>query len=197
MNRPTPSSCGAILLAAGFSRRFGSIKLNATLPDGSSIFAKSFDNLSQSIEEIIVVGRSDLYNAGTYHTMENRDTSKTLILCEDAEHGMGHSLRAGINAIPDHWHACMICLADMPYIKPDTYKQISERSDQFHIVIPSHDHQRGHPVSFGRQYFDALAGSDGDTGGRKVIQTHPNAVLELTVDDKGILLDIDRPEDLA
>ena len=129
--------------------------------------------------------------------MNNRDTSTTLILCDDAEHGMGHSLRAGIKAIPDHWHACMICLADMPYIKPDTYKQIADQSDQFRIVIPAHEHQRGHPVSFGRQYFNALAGSDGDTGGRKVIQTHPKAVLELTVDDEGILLDIDRPEDLA
>tara|TARA_R110002072_G_scaffold4663_7_gene32593 strand:+ start:42796 stop:43389 length:594 start_codon:yes stop_codon:yes gene_type:complete len=197
MNASTPSSCGAILLAAGFSRRFGSIKLNATLPDGSSIFTKSFDSLSQSIDEIIVVGREDLYNAGTYYTLGNRDTRKTLILCEDAQLGMGHSLRAGINAIPDHWSACLICLADMPYINPTTYKQIAENSDQSHIVIPSHDHQRGHPVSFGRQYFDALADSDGDTGGRKVIQTHPNAVLELPVDDKGILLDIDRPEDLA
>lgn len=185
------------MLAAGFSRRFGSTKLNATLPDGSSIFTKSFNNLSQHIDEFIVVGRKDLLEAGTYQALGNRGISKNLVLCKDAEQGMGHSLRAGIQAIPDHWHACMICLADMPYVKPATYKQIAAHSDPFRIVIPCHNHQRGHPVSFGRRYFAALAESQGDTGGRLVIQTHPKAVLELSVDDKGILLDIDRPTDLA
>jgi molybdenum cofactor cytidylyltransferase len=48
-------------------------------------------------------------------------------------------------------------------------------------------------VVFGRAVFDALRRADPATGAKAVVRAHP--VLDVEVDDPGVLLDIDTPED--
>lgn len=186
---------GAILLAAGFSRRFGSIKLNARLADGSTVFRHTSDLLATVISEIIVVTRPALLEAGVLQHADLRQSQ--IVLCEDAELGMGHSLACGIRALPAHWDACLVCLADMPFLKAATLQQLQAAATPHRIVIPEYNQQRGHPVCFGRDFFAELAQSHGDTGGRDVIKRHADKVEPVAVDDAGILQDIDTPEDLS
>lgn len=187
---------GAIMLAAGFSRRFGSVKLQAQLPDGSTLLQKSFNNTLQATENIIVVGRQDLLESGTYNFLPDQPGIQ-LIICPDAESGMGHSLASAIKHIPDSWDSTLICLGDMPFIRPDTLSAMIRTSREDNIVIPVWQSQRGHPVCFGRQYFNELAASTGDSGGRHVIKLHHQAITELATDDAGIIQDIDTPEALT
>lgn len=185
---------GAILLAAGFSRRFGDIKLNAVLPDGSTVLQKTARLLTDNINNVLVVTRPALLDANVLSKLTFSD--QQIILCHDADQGMGHSLACAIRAIPEHWHACMVCLGDMPFLRPSTLQQLQQHASPHAIIIPTFQGQRGHPVVFGRDFFAELGRSQGDTGGREVVRNHPNRVQLIELDDPGILQDIDTPEDI-
>lgn len=187
---------GAILLGAGFSRRFGSVKLQALLPNGNTILHQCFNNILQATDNIIVVGRKELLETGAYQFLPDRRGIK-LVLCEDAASGMGHSLASAIPCIPDTWTSALICLGDMPFLQKETLQAIINNSTENNIVIPLWQSQRGHPVSFGRRYFVELTHSAGDSGGRHVIKQHSDSIQELQTDDPGIIQDIDTPEALA
>ncbi|HDZ09981.1 nucleotidyltransferase family protein [Pseudohongiella sp.] len=186
---------GAILLAAGFSRRFGSIKLRAVLPDGSTMLQRTSRLLLSVTSDIMVITRPALRDTGVFDGTGLTDSQ--IVLCEDADLGMGHSLACGIRALPANWDACVICLADMPFIEPATLKQLLGKASHSRITVPEYKSQRGHPVCFGRDFFAELAQSQGDTGGREVIKHHPDKVDVMTLNDPGILQDIDTPQDLT
>ncbi|MBC54379.1 MAG: CTP--molybdopterin cytidylyltransferase [Gammaproteobacteria bacterium] len=186
---------GAILLAAGFSRRFGSIKLNAVLSDGCTVFQHTSRLLSATVNEWVVVTRPALLDAGVLQ--RSGISQSQVVLCHDADMGMGHSLACGIRALPDHWDACLVCLADMPFIKSATLQQLQAMATPHRIIIPVFNQHRGHPICFGRDFFAELAHSQGDTGGRELIKRHADKVELVAVNDAGILQDIDTPEDLT
>jgi molybdenum cofactor cytidylyltransferase len=52
---------------------------------------------------------------------------------------------------------------------------------------------RGNPVLFDRETFPALAGLDGDRGGRALFSYYP--IQWVTWHDPKVLIDIDSPED--
>jgi len=62
--------------------------------------------------------------------------------------------------------------------------------------VPVAGGRRGNPVLFDRRHFAEIGGLTGDTGARGVLLAHPDAVVELPVDDSAVLIDIDRPEDI-
>lgn len=186
---------GAILLAAGFSRRFGSIKLGAVLPDGNTVLQRTSKLLLSVTSEVVVVTRPQLLEAGIFAGTGFTDSQ--IVLCQDAERGMGHSLACGMRALPSHWDACVVYLADMPFIRAATLTKIHGMAAHNRIIVPVYNHQRGHPVCFGRDFFSELTQSLGDTGGRDVIKRHPEKLQTLTIDDPGILQDIDTPQDLS
>ncbi len=187
---------GAVLLAAGFSVRYGSIKLKAALPDGNTILRKTFNNLLQTTENIIIIGRKELLEQGVYDFIPASYRS-FLFLCEDARFGMGHTLACGIRHIPSMWQSAMICLGDMPFVRHDTLTRLLSAGRSQHIIIPTYQSARGHPVIFGRHFFPELQICQGDTGARHVLQSHPDSIIELDTDDPGILQDIDTPQALA
>ncbi|WP_065761401.1 NTP transferase domain-containing protein [Pseudomonas defluvii] len=84
----------------------------------------------------------------------------------------------------------------MPWVDAQTLKQLRTLSSTDHIVLPFHQGQRGHPVVFGRRFWQALAHLQGDQGGRHVILDNTDACIPVEVDDSGVLLDIDSPTDI-
>jgi molybdenum cofactor cytidylyltransferase len=184
---------GALLLAAGFSRRFNGCKLAATLPDGQTLFSQSLASVRAAFDDVMVIGRQALLDQGVYDAAEGLD----IILNPDAEQGMGSTLACGASMIPDDWQAAAICLADMPRLNQATLAQLIAAAQPDRIVIPIFENRSGHPVIFGAQFFAALQQCHGDNGARQVLQTHPDAVLRLPVNDSGILLDVDDRDALA
>ncbi|MEX2469033.1 MAG: nucleotidyltransferase family protein [Pseudohongiellaceae bacterium] len=180
---------GALVLAAGFSNRFGSLKLAAHLNSGTTVFAQTLARLAAAVPEQIVVSRPELAEILAPET-------DTLYLFDQAERGMGATLAYGVSLIED-WDACLVCLADMPFITTATYRRIAAAADSDSIVLPTYEKKVGNPVAFGRRFFPELTALGGDTGGRPVLQRHPGAVRRLAVADAAILHDIDTPEDLA
>lgn len=182
---------GALVLAAGFSHRFGSLKLCAPLPDGGTVFSRTLAALGAAIPDICIVTRPEV-------APQLPPVSAEIILFDDAERGMGASLAHGVQTLMAQrsWRAVLVCLADMPYITTATYAQLAQAADADHIVVPEYAGRPGNPVAFGRRFFQDLSTLTGDQGGRPVLRAHPDAVRRVAVSDAAILRDIDTPEDL-
>lgn len=194
-----PGNKGALLLAAGFSRRFGGVKLRALLPDGSTVLQQTLARLYAATPDITLVTRDDLLadaqQAVAALPAQARQRVQ-VVVCPDAHLGMGHTLAHGMRHLPT-WQGVLICLADMPAIRTETYAGMLDTLSQDDILIPVHGGRNGQPVGFGSRFFPALRGSSGDIGGREVVRAHADRVRYMTTADPGILQDIDTPEDLS
>lgn len=187
-----------ILLAAGFSRRFGSVdKLLQLLPDGRPIALASAEHLIQAIPDSIAVLRIE--NKALATLLIN--TGLKVIFCNEHAQEMADSLTATIRyssrfeAAKDGF---VITLADMPYIKPETIRAVANKvAEGASIVMPTYQNQRGHPVGFSAKFRNELESLQGDEGARSIIKRYSNEVELLAIDDAGILADIDTPADLS
>jgi len=186
---------GIILLAAGYSRRFGAMKLAARMPDGRTLLQHSLTRAQQTGFPVVLVSRSEILSECNLEHLVN-DLTLQLINSPDANLGMGHSLQAGVAAIADTWEACLVCLADMPQLRSETCRQLLLAVDADHIAQPSFNGQPGNPLAFGRRFFPELLACQGDRGARQFIKRHPSQLIDLPVDDPGILFDVDRRADL-
>ena len=179
---------GALILAAGFSKRFGGIKLDAKLNNGATVFSQTLSRISAAIPNYKVVTRPGLIDVLS-------PTEPNLNAFEFSEQGIGASLAFGISLV-NNWHACLVCLADMPFIEIETYRALASQLNQNNIVIPFHQKQAGNPVGFGRYFYSDLRSLSGDTGGRPVVKNNQNTVITFDVEDAAVLYDIDTPTDL-
>ena len=134
------------------------------------------------------------------HTLESVRASGLPWHLEDAGHaGMGDSIAAAVNATADAagW---LILPADLPLVKPATLRLVAQALlDGARAAQPVYRGQRGHPVGFGADSGTELARLSGPQGAAPVLRAlrDASAVLELEVDDAGILTDIDTLADLA
>ena len=166
-----------ILLAAGFSRRFGvTDKLSHTLPNGSPIALASAQNLILAIPDAIAVVRAE--NKVLAETLQSADI--TVVFCNKNAQDMAESLTTAIRysanlaAAKDGF---VIALADMPYISPATIRAVAAQLKAgAGIVIPTYEGRRGHPVGLAAKFTDELLALKGDEGARSIIKNHADEV---------------------
>jgi molybdenum cofactor cytidylyltransferase len=186
-----------ILLAAGFSRRFGdSDKLLQPLPDGRLIAIASAEHLIQAIPTCIAVVRAE--NKALAELLASRGFN--LVFCQENKQEMADSLATAIHFSANFTDAndgFVIALADMPYIQTATIRAVGEQLKAgASIVIPTHQNQRGHPVGFSAKFRKELESLQGDEGARSIVKCYSDEVTLLVCEDAGILADIDTPADL-
>ena len=181
-----------ILLAGGSSKRFGGNKLAALLEDGVPIGLRSAEHLAAVLDDVLVV-----VPAGNAATLRVFDGRFAVSVCADSSAGIGRSIAHGVAARTDA-DGWLIGLADMPYIHVETIATLAAAlTSAKTIVRPRWSGRGGHPVGFGACYARELVSLQGDQGAQSVINTHRNALEFIDTEDPGVLLDIDRPEDLA
>ena len=193
-------ACVGILLAAGHGRRYaamapGQDKLLTVLDGGLPIAQASAAALLAATRRTVAVTRED---QGVLRALLEAAGCEVLVL-DGAANGMGDSLAAAARylidtAMPDE-QACLVALADMPWLRADTCQQIALAARPAPpIVVPTWQGQRGHPVAFNRALWPELAALSGDIGARALLARHP--VNMLAVDDPGVVADVDTPLDL-
>ncbi|MBY0400872.1 nucleotidyltransferase family protein [Myxococcota bacterium] len=194
----------AIVLAAGRSARMGSER-NKLVEEvaGRPLVAWPVDALLEAgIERVIVV---------TGFEAERVRAALGERLCSFVDHagwaeGMGSSLACAVRAVlagPTRPDAILISVGDLPGLRAEhvatvlaAARDASGRIPAERIVLPTHAGRRGHPVSFGSDWFDALAQLAGDEGARSLLRAHPDRIVEVEVADAGCLRDVDTPDDL-
>lgn len=182
-----------ILLAAGFSRRFGANKLLQPLTDGVPMALVAARHLRAALPTVLaVVNPSDLALARLLD-----EDGFPITVCPRAEDGMGVSLAWAVSHTPQA-SAWIVALADMPSIRPETIAGVVDAIEQpTTLAVPVFRGRRGHPVGFGRAYFEQLIQLTGDEGARSILRDHAEQVRWLACEDPGILKDIDTPADFA
>jgi len=179
-----------ILLAAGYSTRFGSNKLLHRLADGSLVAARAAGTLIEALPRSIAVVRPGVPEVEAALRAQGLEVT----VCPNARAGMGASLAYAVQCAGDA-QGYVIALADMPFIMPATIRAVADRLRAGEpLVAPRYAGERGHPVGFSARYRAELLTLTGDQGARDLIRRDP--VTLFNVSDPGVIQDIDVPSDL-
>jgi molybdenum cofactor cytidylyltransferase len=186
---------GAIVLAAGLSRRMGANKLLMPVA-GVSMVARAVDALVASPARpiVVVVGHQA---AEVRAALAGR--AVTFVANPDYAAGLSTSLRAGVAALADV-DGAVVCLGDMPWVRAEHVRALVDAFDPAAgrtICVPVHQGKRGNPVLIGARHFPALGRLTGDVGARALIEEHADEVCAVPVADGGVTLDVDTREALA
>jgi molybdenum cofactor cytidylyltransferase len=120
-----------------------------------------------------------------------------LVQADVSRPGMGDSIAAGVAATP-HAAAWLILPGDLPLIQSHSLQQIALAADA-DVVVPLYQGKRGHPVRFAstcRAQLLALSGAEGAASIVKA-QAALNQLTFLSLDDRGLVTDVDTLDDLA
>jgi len=134
------------------------------------------------------------------HTLQAVRASGLPWHVEDAGHpGMGDSIAAAARATvgAPGW---LVLPADLPLVRPDTLRRVAQAlAAGVGAAQPVYRSERGHPVGFGAACGPALQALAGAQGAAPVLraQREAGALVEVPVDDEGIVTDIDTLDDLA
>lgn len=120
-----------------------------------------------------------------------------LVRPEGGTTGMGDSIALGVRETSDAagW---LILPGDLPLIAAGSLRCVASALGENRVVVPHYQHHKGHPVGFGRAYFQALSALTGDGGAARIVNDarfRGNA-LDLSLDDRGVMQDVDTREDL-
>ncbi|MFS2091377.1 NTP transferase domain-containing protein [Pseudomonas sp. Pseusp11] len=192
-------SIGVIVLAAGQGSRFRQVAgddkdkllVDCTARDGitvHSVIEQVLVNLPATLEKRVLVTTADrpqvIRMAQAYGC--------EIVRIETT--GLGDSIAAGVAACSqlDGW---LIMLGDMPFILPSSIEQVVAAIADDAISVPVHEGQYGHPVGFGRSFGPGLMALTGDQGAKSLFAQA--RVVEVAVEDRGVLWDVDTPERLV
>lgn len=184
---------GAVVLAAGPSKRMGQPKLLLTYK-GVPLLRRAVDAaLAAGCAEVVAVlgAHADQYRA----VLDG--TSARVLLNKFVAEGMSGSIQLGIEALGDDVNAAIIMLADQPFIDADILRRLidTHRTSGKKIVACQYGKVRGAPVLFDRALFLELLLLTGDQGARTVMETYPGHVATVDIPTEAGE-DIDTPEDV-
>jgi molybdenum cofactor cytidylyltransferase len=187
----------AVVLAAGRSTRMGGPnKLLAEIAGRPLLRIVVEEALaSRASPVIVVVGheRAEVEKALAGLRVQ-------LVHNPDFAQGLGTSLKAGIAAVPTEADGAIVCLGDMPQVDASLIDRLIAAFDPDRgalIVMPTVEGRRGNPVLWSRRFFPDLMAIEGDVGARHFIGRYSEAVVEVPLEDKAALVDVDTPEALV
>jgi molybdenum cofactor cytidylyltransferase len=183
----------AIILAAGESKRMGESKLLLKWGE-ASIFEQTLDHyLASAVNEVAVI----LGNRAAEMEKLIGDRSVTIGINPAYAKGMSTSIVIGINVMSPRTQGIMLALADQPSVASQTIDRLIQTFQQKKkgIVLPTYHGQKGNPVIFDIKYRNELLALQGDVGGREIVHRHYDDIQEVPVENRGVLIDIDTPED--
>lgn len=184
-----------IVLAAGEGKRFGGTKALAEF-DGMSFLERVSESLKHAgCAPVIVVGGAD--SSAVEKLCSDLDVD--FVENPDWQAGQFSSLKAGLSSLKTRPAGVLIALVDHPFIEITTYVHLLEasRAHLESIIIPVYNCKRGHPVIIPMAIGDEIIVSPDSSNLREIIKKHNELVVELPVDDSGILKDIDTAADLS
>ena len=184
----------AVVPAAGSAERFGGKKLLAQI-DGEPLLDRTIAALLDGgVHQVIVVVAPDAEDL-TRDVNAFTDARVWPVVNPDPSRGMFSSLQAGMAEAEGD--ALLVLPADMPFVQPATVRALLETfSGRTAIVSPRFNGKRGHPVILPPALRDEIRAADPLLTLHDILKRHPEDRLDVDVADRGVIRDVDRPEDL-
>jgi len=183
-------SFGAVVLAAGTSRRFGSPKQLAVV-DGRTLLEHVIGAARAAhLEPVVVVVPVWLSPPAGLD-----DKSVHWVRNPFPERGMSLSLRLGLGALGPDTSAAVILLGDQPGMRAATIVAVTRARGNRPMVAASAGGVLAPPVLIERTHFHLASGLTGDVGLRDLLRASRDLVTTVPVTEHAV--DIDTPEDLG
>jgi len=188
----------AVLLAAGQSSRYGTLKQMASLGETTMLQSAINDILASNIHALLIVlgadaelirdtlNNSKMYSKAPLHVVNNPNW----------QDGMGASLATGIRALPAEASHVLVCLGDQVALTSQHYERLLDhaRANPNKIVCAQYAGINGAPAIFPRAFFADLCALKRDQGARLIIKNNPDKLAPLDLPKASI--DIDTRKDM-
>lgn len=190
----TIKNIAGLILAAGKSERMGRPKPLLPLA-GETFISRIIRNIQSSglSNWLVVLGHQ--YEEILAKTKLPSDHT---IINSEYELGQLSSLKCGLRKLNSQkLDAVMVFLIDHPLISAPLIDNLARQFSEAEslIVIPTFLGKRGHPVTFGEGLFGELFSAPLDLGAKAILRRHPSDILEVPIEDEGVLVDVDTQSD--
>ncbi|MCK5683767.1 nucleotidyltransferase family protein [bacterium] len=126
------------------------------------------------------------------HGLESGGEKVSYLLNSGWKSGMLSSIQSYIRSIESlDVDGFIMVPVDHPFVEKSTYSQILVNCNKKNIVIPKYNDSKGHPVFWGKSFFDQLLSADPNIGAREVSRANKDKIIFINTQDSGILKDID------
>jgi molybdenum cofactor cytidylyltransferase len=182
----------AIILAAGASRRMGTPK--ALLEwQGRSFLEHLIALLGQCCHPVIAVLGHD---AEAIRGNLRDPAAARLIENLLPERGMLSSLQCGLRALEPQTPGFLFAPVDQPALPPSVPPRLASLVQQGALIaIPRYQGRRGHPVACSPALLQVFLTEPVTGQPRDVIARHREQTAYLDVDEPGVVVDVDYPQD--
>src|SRR5436305_1129954 len=143
---------GAVVLAAGMSRRMGEQVVKAMLPFGGKPLLRRVVENIQAVPEVrvitVVTGHE---RAQILYAIQNLD----VLHVHNPDYASGEmlsSIKTGLSLMRGRADAIILALGDQPSVRPSTSRAIvrawldADPSNRPRVVLPSYQGKHGHPI---------------------------------------------------
>jgi molybdenum cofactor cytidylyltransferase len=183
----------AIILAGGESKRMGFPKMLLAFR-GKTMVENVIGNVADSrVDEIVVV-----LGASSEKIIEKTEHLNVKhCFNENFKEGMLSSVKCGFRNLPAEYKAVLVFQGDQPLITPKVINSVIEAylSSGKGLVIPVYNKRRGHPLLIEKRYGAEIEKLTAEEGLHALAAKFYGDVLEVEVDEPGILRDIDTYEE--
>lgn len=185
---------GAVIVAAGMSSRMKAFKPLLALGDSTIIGTVIASLQSAGVNKIaVVIGnnaeRLEEYLKGTGVTcLYNAKYETTDMFC---------SAKIGFDYLKDKCDRLFFLPGDVPLFSKQSLVSMLDYMNESNckILLPMHNGQLGHPILISSSAIPALINYQGDGGLKEAINSFYGLKETMELDDLGMTLDADRPED--
>ena len=175
----------AILLAAGQSKRMnGENKLTKEIQNIPLIKHSVKNILASSIDELIIVLG---YQKEIIEKLIDKNEKIKFVFNKNFESGIASSIKVGLNHLSNNTEAFFICLGDMPMVNSHIYNQLIKLKSQKDILVPTYKNQQGNPILFNKSMQEKIMNIKGDVGAKKILEKNKDKILNLSINDQGII----------
>ena len=184
---------GAVLLAAGRSRRLGEAK--QLLEIGGETLVRRAARLALAtspLDAVVVTGDHAEAVEEALRGLEVR-----CVAAEDFDEGMGRSLAAGLRHLDSACAGALVVVCDQPALTGEHLARLVEAWEAAPSLAAASGYAGtvGVPAVLPRAWFPRLMSARGDRGARDLLREHTGEIR--VVPDERLGEDIDRPEEAA
>ena len=184
----------AVILAAGESSRMENSP-KANLLYRNKTFLENLVVVFQDagIDSIIVVLGAHVDEVKKNHV----NLPVEFIVNTNYQEGQLSSIKESLKLISAESELMIVHLVDHPLIQSNTIMSILFKRTETNasVIIPTYENRRGHPVLFGKEVFSELQNASIHVGAREVVWNHKDDLKEVATNDRGILININSPEE--